>query len=585
MLPWWFRAKRGLSNCGGRKTITVLVIALIFFSLRAPGARGSSEADLVVRNAHVYIGDASHSVVEAVAVRRGRILFTGKDSEVSSYIGTRTRVIDAHGNSVLPGFIDSHIHPISGGMLLSECNLHDLNEIDQMVREVRRCAQSNPRKKWITGAGWDMGVFPPDGPRKELLDSAAPDRPILLEALDGHSIWVNSRALQIAGITRHTPDPPGGRIERDAASGEPSGTLRESAMSLVARKAPKPSNQEYRTGLESAMRLANSYGITAITEANASPQLLRTYAAEERLHRLTVRVVASQHYDRAKGLDQIAGFLAAKGRWHSNWFECGQVKLFVDGVLESRTAALLEPYLGTRERGEPNYSPKQLNRIVTALDKNGLQAHFHAIGDRAVRMALDSIEVAEAQNGRKNVRHHIAHLELVNPIDIPRFAKLGVTANFQALWAFPDDDIRRLTYPVLGPIRSQWLYPIRSIVKTHARVVGGSDWSVTSMNPLEAIQVAITRRALDGTGEALNEDEGVDLPTMVAAYTIDGAWLRNQEDLIGSLQSGKLADFIVLDADLFSTPVAQIHSMRVLYTFVEGRQVYAHATAAQAQPQ
>ncbi len=571
-----------MANCGARKLTTIFVMAVMFFTLEAPGAIAATEADLVVRHAHVYIGDSSRSLAEAIAVGGGKILFTGKDSEVSAYIGARTRVIDAHGNSVLPGFIDSHIHPISGGMLLSQCNLHDLNTPEEILQEVRRYAQAHPSEKWIIGSGWDMGIFPASGPRKELLDSATSDRPILLEALDGHSVWVNSRALRIARITRRTPDPPGGRIERDPASGEPSGTLRESAMALVARKAPKPSSLDYRTGLEAAMRLANSYGITALVEANASPQFLRTYAAEERSHRLTVRVVASQHYYPGKGLDQIAGFLAAKHRWHSDWFQCGQVKLFVDGVLESRTAALLGPYLGTAESGKPNYTPEQLDRIVTALDQNGLQAHFHTIGDRAVRMALDAIAAAEAQNGRRDVRHHIAHLELVDPADIPRFVELGVTANFQALWAYPDDDIRNLTFPVLGPARSRWLYPIGSIAKTHARIVGGSDWSVTSMNPLEAIQVAITRRALDGTGDALNEREAVDLPTMVAAYTINGAWLRHQEDLIGSLQPGKLADLIVLDADLFATPAARIHSIRVLYTFVEGMQVYADATGTQS---
>jgi predicted amidohydrolase YtcJ len=467
---------------------------------------------------------------------------------------------------------------------MSECRLDSLQESGKIMEAVEGCARANSLKAWITGSGWDLHLFAESGPTKAMLDRAVPDRPAFFEAADGHSAWVNSKALEVAGITAETADPPNGRIERDPSTGEPSGTLRERAMALVSAHVPKPTPQERLDGLRRTLAVANSYGITALLDASASPEILLTYAKAEKAGLLTARITASQRYRNGGDLsEQIAAFQAARERWNSPLFNCNQVKLFVDGVMESRTAALLEPYDGTLERGELNYTREELIRIVTGLDQAGLQLQFHAIGDRAVRVALDALEAARRANGQRDARHHIAHLELIAPADIPRLAELGVTANFQTLWAYPDGDVEKLTLPFLGPSRSRWLYPIRSVASTGARIVGGSDWSVTSMNPFEAMQVAITRRALDSTGDVLNREETVDLCLMIAAYTINGAWLRHQEGLTGSLERGKSADLIVLDRDLFATPVSEIHRAKVERTFLAGREVYeTHSATAGA---
>jgi predicted amidohydrolase YtcJ len=533
-------------------------------------------ADLIIRHAQVYTVDPRGTIAQAVAVAGDRIVYVGPDRGLRPYIGKHTRVLDQSGKTVLPGFIDSHLHPVSGGMLLSQCGLHDYKTQEEILHAIAACAKESPEKPWITGSGWDLHIFRDNGPARELLDRVVPDRPAVFEAMDGHSVWVNSKALEIAGVTAATPDPANGRIERNPTTGEPSGTLRERAAGLVTHYVPEPSGADYAAGLRSALRMANSYGLTSLLDARASPAILRTYADAESSGWLTARIVAAQVFDPSREIDrQIAAFQDARDRWNSKWFSCNEVKLFVDGVLESHTAALLEPYLGTSQLGDPNYTSERLNTIVTALDKSHFDLHFHAIGDRAIRMSLDAIEAAQRINGARDSRHQIAHLELVDPQDVARFAALGVTANFEALWAYPDEDVTKLTFPVLGPARSRWLYPIASIRATGARIVGGSDWSVTSMNPLEAIQVALTRRSLDSSGDALNPDEAVDLATMLAAYTINGALVRRQENSIGSIEIGKLADLVVLDADLLATRPKNIHRIRVERTFVGGQEVYS----------
>jgi predicted amidohydrolase YtcJ len=518
--------------------------------------------------------DAQRSFAEAIAIRRGVVIYIGTNVGSRRFIGSHTRVIDARGGTVLPGFIDSHIHPMTGGLLLQECNLHDLESEKSILKKIAVCAHNRPQKKWITGSGWDLHIFADGAPSKDSLDRILHNRPAFFEALDGHSAWVNSAALKLAGISRNTSDPPGGKIIRNA-DGEPTGTLRESAIGLVSRLLPPPSEADYIRGLKAAMAIANKYGITSIVEANATPLMLRAYAKAERFRQLTFRVVASQHFDKSLGLAQIPEMVTARDRWASIWFSCNQVKLFIDGVVESHTAALLQPYLDTHDGGITNYTPEELNEIITALDQKALQVHVHAIGDRAVRMALDAFEAARIKNGLHDMRHHIAHLELVQPDDLPRFSQLGVLANFQALWAYPDDDIVKLTIPVIGTNRSRWLYPIGSVVRNGGIIVGGSDWSVTSLNPLEAIQVAVTRQSLDGKGPILNSEEIIDLPQMLAAYTINGAYLRHQEKLIGSLEIGKRADLVVLDADLFRIPVTRISTARVLFTILDGKVIYA----------
>jgi hypothetical protein len=532
-------------------------------------------ADLVLQGA-VYTMDGARSWADAVAIGGGTILYVGSRGDVEPWVGPSTQVLDLGDKMVLPGFHDSHVHPVSGGVELGLCDLNGLDTQQEILDAVARYATGHPDRAWVAGGGWDLPIFPGGNPSKDLLDRVVPDRPAYLSAADGHSAWVNSRALEIAGIDRNTKDPPpDGRIEKDAA-GEPSGTLRESAMALVSKHLPPTSAEDHQEGLRRALEMANRFGITSLQEASAGDEVIRAYAELARRGELSARVVASLYVDPEKGESQVPELVRKRDQFRGERLRPTAVKIFADGVIESRTAAVLEPYLDRPgERGKANLEPAAFDRLVTRLDQEGFQVHIHAIGDRGVRLSLDAIEAAQRANGRRGARHHIAHLELVDPGDIPRFARLGVVANFQPLWAYADKYITELTEPALGPARSRWLYPLASVVKTGAVVAAGSDWSVSSMNPLDAIQVALTRRGIEDTeGVPWIPEERVDLPTMLAAYTIKGAYLNHQEKLTGSIEVGKAADLIVLDRNLFETPPQEIHRVKVLLTLLEGKEVF-----------
>lgn len=534
-------------------------------------------ADLVLRHGAVYTMAAARTWAEAVAIADGRIVYVGPDSGVQAWIGAGTTVVDLQGKLVLPGFHDSHVHPVTGGIELGECNLNDLTTQEQILDAIRRYAEQHPSVPWIRGGGWQLPIFPQANPHKSLLDQIVPDRPVYLTAADGHSAWVNSRALEVAGITKETPDPPRGRIERDPRTGEPTGTLREEAASLVAKHLPAYTLEDYVQGLRRGLEKANRFGITSLQEASAEAEnILRAYAELDRRGELTARVVAALRVDPAQGVAQIPRLVELRKKYQGRRLRATAVKIFADGVIEAQTAAVLEPYVGhPGNYGKANWEPETLKQVVTALDREGFQIHIHAIGDRAIRLALDALEAARSANGSRDSRHHIAHLELIHPQDLPRFRQLGVIANFQPMWAYADPYITQLTLPVLGPERSRWLYPIASLIKTGAVMVCGSDWSVSSMNPLDAIQVAITRRGLnDGPGPAWIPQEVVDLSTMLAGYTINGAYLAFQEAETGSIEVGKAADLIVLDRNLFEMPAEKIHQAKVLLTLLEGKEVF-----------
>lgn len=533
-------------------------------------------ADLVLRGGAVYTMDASRTWAEAVAVRGERLVYVGSDSGVAAFIGPLTVVKDLAGQMVLPGFQDAHVHPVSSGIALGECALDDSLTRAGVVALIRACVSAQPKSRWVRGAGWQLPVFPAANPNRALLDSLVSDRPAYFEAADGHSAWVNSRALQLAGITRQTPDPPHGRIERDPRSGEPSGTLRESAVSLVSDSLPDYTAEERLAGLRRALRLANSFGLTSLYEASAGERTLAAYATLDAQDSLTARIVAAITVDVDKGPAQVPGMVALRDKYRSAHLRSSAAKIFADGVIESGTAALLEPYLLRKgDRGHANLEAPAFDSLAIALDKAGFQIHIHAIGDRAIRWSLDALEAARKANGPRDARPMIAHLELIDPTDIPRFRRLGVIADFQPLWAFDDEYISKLTVPQLGPARSRWLYPIGSVVRSGAMVVGGSDWSVSSLNPLDAMQVAITRRPLDaGPGPAWIPEELVDLPTILAAYTINAAYALDQERETGSLELGKAADLVVLDHNLFEVAPDQLHTVKVVLTVMEGRVVY-----------
>jgi predicted amidohydrolase YtcJ len=560
------------------RRISVISVILMFSLSKGllcsfGGSFPKKPADMVFRNGAVYTMDAARSWAEAVAISGGSIGYVGYDRDIQAWIGPKTKVIDLNGRMLLPGFHDSHMHPIEGGIGLSECNLSACTNELQILDVVKSYALARPKAPWILGSGWALTIFSNASPSRLLLDQIIPDRPVFLNSADGHSAWVNTRALEIAGITRNTPEPSSGRIERDPTSGEPSGILRENAKGLIEKYLPKHTQDDLMEGAKKALTLASRFGITSLQEARADEDMLRAYRELDQRGQLNVRVGAAVWVQPELGTGQVSSLVKLRRQYHGHYLHANAAKIFADGVIESHTAWLLEPYLDSKEdRGKSRIDPEPFKQLARALDHEGFQIHVHAIGDRAIRESLDALEFARFHNGPRDSRHHIAHIELFNPADIPRFRELGVIANFQPLWAYPEPAIKDLTEPVLGPARSRWLYPIRSMARTGAMIVCGSDWDVSSMNPLEAIQVALTRRGLEEKdGPAWIPEETVDLATMLAAYTINGAYLEFAETQTGSIEVGKWADLIVINRNLFRVSANQIHSCKVLITLLEGR--------------
>lgn len=520
--------------------------------------------------------DPSMPTATAVGVENGRIVYVGDDVGAAALIGPETQVIELAGRMLLPGFEDSHVHPVTGGIELGECDLNPAETREDVVRIVRECAAENPDALWVRGGGYPLTAFPGGAPSKELLDSLVPGRPAYLTDENNHSGWANSRALAIAGVDGSTPDPPNGTIVRNR-DGSPEGTLLELAMDLVEDSLPPYTDAEIRAGLDRGLAMAASFGITSLQEADAENEsFLRAYASAEREGALTARVIESLLIDPSRGRDQVAELAALRDRYPGRLARPVAAKIFLDGVIEGGTAALLEPYLDRPGwSGELRMSPDSLTPLVESLDSAGFKVHVHAIGDRAIRAALDAFEAQYLRDDGAGPRHIIAHLELIDPDDVPRFAKLGVVAAFQPLWAYADSYITDLTEPRLGPERSSRLYPIKSVLKTGAVVAGGSDWSVTSMNPLLAIEVGITRESPDAAGgEPWIPDERMSLDDMLYAYTMGGALAADQKDETGSITLGKSADLTVLDRDLYSIDPREISDVHVDLTIFEGRIVY-----------
>lgn len=554
--------------------VTAFVLALCSACERTP----RTVADVVFRGGPVYTVDSTRPHATAVAVSGTRIVYVGDDAGVDALIGPKTRVIDLKGRMLLPAFHDSHVHPVTAGLRLDECALDDLTTPAQVADSIAKCARARPADAWFRGHGWQLPVFPHANPGRALLDSLVPDRPAYVRAADGHSAWVNSRALALANVTARTKNPPDGRIERDAA-GNPSGTLREGAADLVEALLPKTTAEERVRGLERAVAYANSLGIVGLQEASADSDILVAYHTLDQRGSLHARVVASIYVDPAAGVSQLPRMERLRKEFDGTRLRVRGAKIFADGVIESHTSALLEPYTGTRDRGPANLTPAAFDSLAIALDQAGFQIHVHAIGDRAVRLALDAIEAAQRANGAHDARDHIAHLEMIDTLDLPRFKSLGVFANFQALWAFRDSYIKDLTEPVLGPERSSRLYPLGSVAAAGGTIVGGSDWGVSSLNPLEAMQVGVTRCDPAATTACVPwlPKERVSLDRMIAAYTIVGARLAFDENVTGSITVGKAADLVVLDRDLFAIPPERISKTRVLLTMLDGHDVYGDA--------
>lgn len=531
-------------------------------------------ADLVILDAKVMTMAPQNSVAQALAIDDGKIVAVGTNAEMSAFITAKTVVYALPGSLVLPGFQDSHTHLIWSGTGQEDIALFDAATKDDLTRLIRDGAALRPDEPWVKGGGWDLSAFPYNTLDAAFLDELVPDRPAVFDSVDGHSTWVNTAVLKLAGITSNTPDPAGGRIERDAA-GNPTGLLREAAIALVANITPGYSDRQVAEGLKKALAEANAFGITSIIDPKAEPWMLSGYKAALDAGLLTVRVKAAVEVLPAQGIEGVIAAVAQRDAYQADLLEVNAIKLFVDGVIESKTAAMLAPYVNETFAGELLFTPEQLKAIAVAADLQKFQLHIHAIGDRAIRASLDAFEAAQNANGPRDSRHQIAHLEVIDPADIGRFKSLGVIANFQPFWAYPDSYITDLTEPVIGPERSQWLYPIGAVLNAGGIVAAGSDWSVSSMNPLDAIQVAVTRQdPADPNGRILTPQHKVTVEQMIAAYTINGAFAGFRETDTGTLEVGKLADIVVLDADITTIALTDIAKTSVLMTLLAGVPVY-----------
>ncbi len=566
--------RQGRARTAQRATSGVRVPA----SSRPPVREGP--ADVVLLGGSVLTMDAARSAASAVAVSDGRIAAVGLDRDVRARIGPRTRVIELRGRTLLPAFQDAHVHPSAGGLELLRCPLHELpRTVDAYVESIRAHALAHPDEPWILGAGWYMEAFPGGAPGRADLDRAVPDRPAFFTNRDGHGAWVNSRALELAGIDRTTPDPPDGRIERDR-DGEPSGTLHEGAAGLVERLLPSPSIEDRVRGIELAQASLHRYGIAAWQDAWVTEDDLRAYVLLAGRGRLTGRAIACHWWERDRGGEQVEE-LVERRRWGTlGRLDAGTVKLMLDGVAENHTAAMLEPYRDgdgrpSCGRGLSFIDPERLKEHVTRLDAAGFQVHFHALGDRAVREGLDAIEAARSANGPSDGRHHLAHLQVVDPVDVRRFRRLGAVATIQPYWACNDAQMADLTLPFLPPERAALQYPFRSLLDAGAIVAGGSDWTVSTPNVMAEVDVAVTRIS-DERPDAppLLPAQSIGLLEGLAAFTAGSAYVDHLDGVTGTVEVGKDADLVVLDRALFSPDAGRIGDARVLLTLVEGEAVH-----------
>ena len=520
-------------------------------------------ADIIILS-NVVTMEETFPRAEAIVIKGNKIIFVGDEKSALKYKSDHTVLIQEPDGMVLPGFIDSHVHLIWGGIEMGECLLSGLTSQEEIISKIEAYAEEYADLNWIRGNGWSLPVFKNGNPSKSILDKINAEKPMYFLSADGHSAWVNSKALSIAGLNENTRDPINGRIERDSKTGVPLGVLREDAMALVESFIPNYTKEQIENGLFISVKEANKFGITAILDAGTESinqkkseedyfDGLDAYREATKNQEISLRVNSSQYASPSswrKDLKHIKNrrFINSQGSMNT-------VKIFADGVIEAGTGALLDPYVGTNNFGVLNWDPDTLKVVVSTIENEGFQIHFHAIGDKAIRTTLDAFEYAREKNGSNNMRHMISHAQLIHPEDIERFKKLDVITSFQPLWAYPDPYMKELTIPVLGPIRSKWNYPLKSLLSAGARITAGSDWSVTSLNPLFGIEVAVTRQKPGSPdGEILNQDETVDLEDILKAYTIEGAYSLFRENEIGSLKKGKLADVILLNKNLFNHP-------------------------------
>jgi len=535
-------------------------------------------ADTIVLHGRVYTENAKQQWAQAVAIRGAKIVAVGSDAEIKKMQAAGTKVIDAAGRLVLPGFVDSHIHFMDGSLSLGRVNLEGAKDAPDIQQRLREYASNHSGDGWILGRGWNYAMFGAEAlPHKKYLDEIFPNRPVFLEGYDGHTYWANSKALALAGISRETPDPPNGAIVRDPKSGEATGALKESAQELIAKIVPKPSRAEKLLALRAGMKWANEHGITRVHSAGGDFEVLDLFDELRRHGDLTVRFYIAYFLDpprlRPQDLDAIED---ARKKFQGDWIDAGAVKFMVDGVIESHTAAMLEPYADDPSiKGKLFWEPSNYKAAVAELDKRDLQLFTHAIGEYGVRTALDAYEYAEQRNHKRDRRPRIEHIETIAAADIPRFGKLGVIASMQPLHAYPDSNTLNVWARNVGPDRASRAWAWKSISDAGGRLAFGSDWPVVTLNPWEGVQTAVTRQTSDGKPEyGFVPEQRLIVAQVIEGYTLGAAFAGRREKSEGSLEPEKLADLIIVSQNIFEIDPHKIGDTKVVLTMVGGRVVY-----------
>ena len=567
--------------------VTLIVTATLVAGLMVGAQRADEDGpvDLIITNGRVFTAAPGRELAEAVAIRGNKILKVGSNRDIKRLRRPHTVTIDAHGATVLPGFDDSHAHVLSGGLSLSQLDLVNARSLDAIKDAVRDYATAHPDRAWVRGRGWYYEPFGAALPTRQLLDALVPDRPVYLEAYDGHTGWANSQALAAAHITRRTRDPEHGTIVRDPRTGEPTGALVEAAMDLVEAAGPQPTRDDKLKALRDAIALAHTLGVTSVQNASGAPDDFELYDTLRRNGELDLRVYQALTAGPKLTAADLDAFAAIRKQFPDDpLLKAGAVKLFVDGVVESYTAALLEPYANRKTTGTSTFTPAELTRVITLLDARGWQVFAHAIGDRAVRMTLDAYQHAAAVNPapERGRRHRIEHIETLDPADLPRFAGLHVVASLQPDHGDPAPDLITVWRTNLGEPRASrgWMYG--SLLRSGAPVAFGSDWPVVSLDPRFGLHVATTRTSPDGEPQGgWVPEEKVSLADAIRAYTTGAAWASFDEQRKGTLERGMLADIVILTGDVFAPEPAQILETQVAVTIFDGRVVYDRSAKPQ----
>ena len=558
--------------------ITLLIVVLIVISLSL-SANQQQTADLILAQTQIWTAEADMPWADAVAIKDGRILYVGSTEKAKAYRGTKTQWIELPERLIVPGFNDSHIHLIGGALSLDRIDLMEDQTLRAIQDRIRKFASANRERPWVLGRGWFYSAFPGGLPTKEQLDAAVPDRPAYMECYDGHTGWANSAALKLAGITKDTKDPEDGHIVKDPQTGEPTGALKESAMYLIDTKIPVPDDETTYQLLLRAFQQLNANGITSVQDADVSlkelDQTVKLLERAKNAEKMTVRIKAAvrmQQEDFASAITQARRL----SEMHVNdLLRFGTVKGYVDGVIESRTAAMLEPYDGSTEKGSLNWDPEKLKEAVTLADRSKLQIYLHAIGDRGVRTALEAYDAAVQANGSADRRGRIEHIETVSPADYEKFKTLGVIASMQPLHADPNQNIFDVWAKNAGPERSTRAFSWANFEKAKVPLAFGSDWPVVTSDVMRGLYCAVTRKTKEGKPEGgWHPELSVSIENALRHYTIDAAYASFDEKIRGSITPGKLADITVLSENFIKMPPQNILKTKILLTILEGKIIY-----------